>query len=104
MIRWIRLLALVCLILCVHCKMIDLDCALTNPVHCQTLLEGNDNTFGTAEVDTLVWDEPVVTLAVTATVPAVSAAPPPCPLFLAVPLAAAPADPQRAKRPPPFLT
>ncbi len=27
--------------------MIDLDCALFNPVHCQTLLESDDNTFGT---------------------------------------------------------
>lgn len=43
----LRILILLSLIFCVHCKMIDLDCALFNPIHCQTLLESDDNTFGT---------------------------------------------------------
>lgn len=44
---WLRTLIFLSLLFCVHCKMIDLDCALFNPVHCQTLLESDDNTFGT---------------------------------------------------------
>lgn len=43
--RWMRYLAIARLVLCVYCKMIDLDCALYDPVHCQSLLESDDNSF-----------------------------------------------------------
>lgn len=40
-----RALYILLLLVCVHCKMVDLDCALTNPLHCQTLFESGDNSF-----------------------------------------------------------
>lgn len=46
-----RLLLLLLLVTSVHCKMTDLDCALFNPLHCQTLLESDDNHFGYVELE-----------------------------------------------------
>ncbi len=67
---WLRLVAIVWLMLCVYCKMIDLDCALTNPAHCQTLLESNDNTFAHLELQHPLWTDPPVMLALLSLPPA----------------------------------
>ncbi|MBX3167735.1 MAG: hypothetical protein KF760_10005 [Candidatus Eremiobacteraeota bacterium] len=61
---WLRLLAIVCLMACVYCKMIDLDCALSNPAHCQSLLESNDNTFAHFELEQPLWTGPPVLIVI----------------------------------------
>ncbi|MBN9417025.1 hypothetical protein ABS71_04700 [bacterium SCN 62-11] len=63
LLRWMRYLAIACLVLCVYCKMIDLDCALYDPVHCQSLFESNDNSFAQLESDRPLWTGPPVILA-----------------------------------------
>jgi hypothetical protein len=55
----LRLMALMSLAVCVYCKMIDLDCALTQPAHCQTVLEAGDNSFGQSETQNPQWTEPL---------------------------------------------
>lgn len=63
LLRWMRYLAIACLVLCVYCKMIDLDCALYNPAHCQTLFESSDNSFAQLEADRPLWTGPPILLA-----------------------------------------
>lgn len=60
MTRWLRLFAIAWLMICVYGKMIDLDCALTNPAHCQSLLESGDNTFAHFELEHPLWTDPPV--------------------------------------------
>lgn len=59
---WLRLLAIVWLMVCVYSKMIDLDCALTNPAHCQSLLESSDNTFAHFELEHPLWTGPPIVI------------------------------------------
>lgn len=102
--RLLRLLALTALIFCVHCKMIDLDCALHNPLHCQTLLESDDNTFGHVCFEQPLWTDPPVLIVELVPVPVVRVAPCPPQPELPQPQGATPEQPQQGRRPPPFLT
>lgn len=56
---WLRCLALLTLVVCVYSKMIDLDCALTNPLHCQSVLESNDNSFADLLCTDPLWLPPL---------------------------------------------
>lgn len=53
--RWLRLTALMWLVLSTWSQMIDLDCALNDPLHCQTLLESDDNTFARISAAQPLW-------------------------------------------------
>lgn len=99
----LRASAWVLLICCFYCKMIDLDCALYQPMHCQSVLEGGDNTFGHAPEPLPALELAVVILEpVPIPAPLSLPAPPLAEHQACWPVRPAWSPPQSSKRPPPF--
>jgi len=104
---WLRLLALLSLVVCVQCKMIDLDCALSQPAHCQTVLEAGDNSFAQVDLHQPAWSEPVAFILDPVQIPPATLCPRAPWLDDGEPLAVNSQlrhRPPDCKRPPPLLT